>query len=511
MTNIFGQAKKKLAAFARSAPFFKKKSTQKDGQQELSGKTVPEKKILSVSTDPEKNSTVNSDKKISSKAKTNKPRWTLDQFKVVPKEGMSRFHDFDLPLKVMRGIASEKFEYCTPIQASALPYVLEGTDLVGKANTGTGKSAVFLLTIFSRLLSLPKEPQKNGAPRALIVAPTRELVVQIAKDGRRLGQFTGLRIEPVYGGAAYGKQMSILENKVVDVVVATPGRLLDFANKKVVSFDRCKILVIDEADRMLDMGFIPDMRRIISRIPPREKRHTMLFSATVSDDVKRLAYQWCVKPQYVEAESEQVAIDTIEQRVLLVTAEEKYTVLFNLIKGHPDSKIMVFANMKSEVRKLSERLNLDGMENLLLSGDVQQIKREKRLERFRSGAVKVLVATDVAGRGIHIEGINFVVNYTLPYEPEDYVHRIGRTGRAGASGTSVSFACEEGSFYLPDIEEYIGYSLSCTPPDEELLTPVPERKMVPQQKPKRRRRPRRNYNRPKKNSAKSTTSDRSSQ
>ena len=243
------------------------------------------------------------------------------------------------------------------------------------------------------------------------------------------------------------------------------------------------------------------MRRIISRVPPREKRQTMLFSATVSDDVKRLAYQWCVKPQYVEAESEQVAIDTIEQRVLLVTAEEKYTVLYNLIKAHPDSKIMVFANMKSEVRKLSERLNLDGTQNLLLSGDVQQIKREKRLERFRNGDVKVLVATDVAGRGIHIEGINFVVNYTLPYEPEDYVHRIGRTGRAGASGTSVSFACEEGSFYLPDIEEYIGYSLSCTPPEEELLTAVPERKAVPQQRPKRRRRPRRNQNRAKKDPA----------
>lgn len=404
-----------------------------------------------------------------------KPRWTLDNFEVPPREGLARFHDFDLPLSVMHGIADQQFEYCTLIQAKALPIVLEGKDLIGKANTGTGKSAVFLVAVFSRLLKENNPKRKKGSPRALVIAPTRELVVQIAKDGRKLGQHTGLRVHAVYGGTSYGAQMDTLRDKNVDVVVATPGRLLDFANKNVISFKDCNIMVIDEADRMLDMGFIPDVRRIISRIPAREERQTLLFSATVSDDVRRLAYQWCVKPEYVEAEQEQVSVDRINQQVYLATTEEKYLILYNLIQQKPDERIMVFANMKSQVRKLSERLQRDGVECVVLSGDVPQNKRESRLERFRAGKIKVLVATDVAGRGIHIEGISYVVNFTLPYEPEDYVHRIGRTGRAGAEGVAVSFACEEGAFVLPDIEEYIERSLECQVPPEELLVPVPPR------------------------------------
>lgn len=428
-----------------------------------------------------------------------KPRWSLDKFKIPPREGLSRFHDFELPLSVMHGIADQKFEYCTAIQAKALPGVLEGKDLVGKANTGTGKSAVFLIAIFSRLLKNRERRTKKGSPRALIIAPTRELVGQIAKDGKKLGQYTGLRIHAVYGGANYEGQMKAVGDHVIDVVVATPGRLLDFANKNVISFKECNIMVIDEADRMLDMGFIPDVRRIIGRIPPKEQRQTLLFSATVSDDVKRLAYQWCVKPEYLEAEQDQVSVDSIDQRVYLVTTEEKYYVLYNLIKQKPDERIMVFANMKSEVRKLSEKLQRDGIECALLSGDVPQSKRENRLERFRAGKVKVLVATDVAGRGIHIEGISYVVNFTLPYEPEDYVHRIGRTGRAGAEGVSISFACEEGAFVLPEIEEYIERSLECTVPPEDLVVPPPERteaevpKKRPVKRPAKGRRPRRNY------------------
>jgi ATP-dependent RNA helicase RhlB len=308
-----------------------------------------------------------------------------------------------------------------------------------------------------------------------VVAPTRELVIQIAKDARDICKYTKLRIHAVYGGAKYEAQMRELQERVVDVVIATPGRLLDFANKNVIAFKNCRIMVIDEADRMLDMGFMPDMRRIMSRIPPREERQTLLFSATLSDDVRRLAYQWCVKPEYIEAETEQVSVEAIQQRVYLVTTDEKYYVLYNLIRQFPGDRIMVFANMKSEVRKLSERLQHDGIDCALLSGDVTQDKRESRLERFRDGKVKVLVATDVAGRGIHIDNISYVVNYTLPYEPEDYVHRIGRTGRAGAEGVSVSFACEEGAFVLPEIEEFIGRSLECVVPPEELVQPPPER------------------------------------
>lgn len=404
-----------------------------------------------------------------------KPSWKLEDFQVVQREGLARFHDFALPLTVMHGIADQNFQYCTPIQEKALPLVLESRDLVGKANTGTGKSAVFLIAIFARLLKDLERQSKKGAPRALVVAPTRELVIQIAGDARVLGKYTGLRVHAVYGGAKYEAQMNELRERVVDVVIATPGRLLDFANKNVISFKECRIMVIDEADRMLDMGFIPDMRRIIGRIPPKEERQTLLFSATLSDDVRRLAYQWCVKPEYVEAEPEQVSETSIHQRVYLVTTEEKYYVLYNLIRQQPQDRIMVFANMKSEVRKLSERLQADGIECALLSGDVPQDKRESRLERFREGKVKVLVATDVAGRGIHIEDISYVVNYTLPYEPEDYVHRIGRTGRAGAEGVSISFACEEGAFALPEIEAFIGHPLECEVPSEDLVVPPPER------------------------------------
>lgn len=411
-------------------------------------------------------------------AKPRKPPWTLEQFPVTPIPGKARFHDFDLPLRVMRGIAEQKFEYCTPIQEKALKDVLAGKDLVGKANTGTGKTAVFLLAIFSRLLGGRRN--KKGQPRALVLAPTRELVVQIAKDGKKLAKYCNLTVRSAYGGVDYQKQLEILENRSCDLLVATPGRLLDFVGKGVVDLSHCRILVLDEADRMLDMGFIPDVRRIVGRLAPKEKRQTMLFSATVPDDVQRLASQWCIKPAVVEAEPEQVAVDTVEQVVYLTTAEEKYAVLYNLIQANPKERIIVFANMKNEAKRLSDRLQRNSIDCVLLSGDVAQNKRMTRLENFRSGKVKILVATDVAGRGIHIDGITFVVNYTLPYEPEDYVHRIGRTGRAGAAGKAVSFACEEGSFYLPEIEEYIERKLECTVPDESLLVPAPKGTAKPQ-------------------------------
>jgi len=405
--------------------------------------------------------------------KEKKSSWTLDSFPVNPLEGKSRFHDFNIPLPVMRAICSQGFEYCTAIQSKALEDVLAGKDLIGKANTGTGKSAVFLIAIISRLLQERENGRKKGV-RALVLAPTRELVMQIAKDGEGLAKYCDIAVLPVYGGVDYQKQMDSLRRKRCDVVIATPGRLLDFLGKGVLSLGNCKILVLDEADRMLDMGFIPDVRRIVGRTPDRRERQTMLFSATVPEDVRRLAMQWSVQPIMVEAEPEQMAVETVEQVVYLATQEDKYKILYNLIKQNSDDRILVFANMKSETRKLSDRLKRNGIDCLLLSGDVPQNKRAARLERFRSGQVKILVATDVAGRGIHIEGITLVVNYTLPYEPEDYVHRIGRTGRAGATGRAVSFACDEGAFYLPDIEEYIGRTLECIQPEESLLATPPK-------------------------------------
>jgi ATP-dependent RNA helicase RhlB len=400
--------------------------------------------------------------------------WDLTQFQVEPVAGKTRFHDLDLPLPLMRAIADLKFQFCTPIQTQALPDALLGRDLIGRASTGTGKSAVFLIAIFTRLL---REQERGkapvGTPRALIIAPTRELVIQIAKDAKALAKYTNLKIVSAYGGTDYQKQEKSMTEQVVDVVVATPGRLLDFESKKIITLNRAAIMVIDEADRMLDMGFIPDVRRIIYKTPPKEKRQTMLFSATFTDEVKQLSAQWCKEPITVETEADQVAVDTVQQIVYLTTTAEKFTVLYNLIANTEHERIMVFTNMKNEARRLSERLERHGVKCTLLSGDVPQEKRTARLEAFREGRVKVMIATDVAGRGIHINGISHVINYTLPYEPEDYVHRIGRTGRAGVSGISISFACEEDAFVLPEIEEYLGEPLHCIQPEESLLAAVP--------------------------------------
>ena len=404
--------------------------------------------------------------------------WSLADFEVAPLPGRSRFHDFAIDLRIMRGIASQKFQYCTPIQEKALPIVLEGQDLVGRAQTGTGKTAVFLVGLYCRLLNDRKPWPANGHPRALIIAPTRELVIQIAKDGKKLGSFTPLTICAVYGGADYLKQQEMVSGQRCDIVVATPGRLLDFVRKQIIFFDSCTNLVIDEADRMLDMGFIPDVRRILGHLPPKEKRQTMLFSATITDDVRRLASQWCKDPVSVEAGEETIDVERIEQRVYLTTEQEKFKLLYNLAARTVNGRILVFANMKSEAAELAAKLQAHGVNCQLLTGDVPQYKRTKRLESFRSGKTLLLVATDVAGRGIHIDDIKYVVNYTLPYEPEDYVHRIGRTGRAGADGVAISFACETGSFYLPAIEEFIDRTLECVVPEDDLLLEPPEPKPV---------------------------------
>ncbi len=402
-----------------------------------------------------------------------KPRkWTVSQFQVKPEEGKARFHDFKLPPGLMHGIADLNFRYCTPIQQQALPDVIAGKDLIGKASTGTGKSAVFLIGIFSRLLREQQQKRKNGTPRALIIAPTRELVIQIAKDARAIAKYLPMRVAEAYGGTDYERQQRNIRNYPVDILVATPGRLLDFSRKGVVQLHQAGIMVIDEADRMLDMGFIPDVRSIIHKLPNRDKRQTMMFSATITEDVTRLASQWCVKPVSVETETEQVAVDTVEQLVYTLTKNEKYRVLYNIIKMDSCDRVIIFTNMKRDAKRLEERLRRDGINCALLTGDVPQQKRTARLENFRQGKIKALVATDVAGRGIHIDGVSHVVNFTLPYEPEDYVHRIGRTGRAGAAGISISFADEESSFYLMDIEEYIGEALPCFPPEKELLKPV---------------------------------------
>lgn len=404
--------------------------------------------------------------------------WSLEQYQVEPAEGKKRFHDFDLPSELMHGVAELGFQYCTPIQALSLEHALAGKNVTGKAQTGTGKTAAFLVAILTRYLRSPEARQERGGmPRALVIAPTRELVIQICKDAAALGKYCGLRSLAVYGGMDYERQKREVSDAPVDLLVATPGRLLDFMRSRVIDLSKVDTLVIDEADRMLDMGFIPDVRSIINRLPPKEKRCTMLYSATLTDDVMRLASQWMEAPVRVEVESEQVTTKTVKQIVYVVTANEKFTVLYNLIQQYPDSRILVFCNRRNTTEDVADSLSRRGIRCEMLSGDVNQNRRLRVLEDFREGKIRIVVATDVAGRGLHVDDIGFVVNFDFPYEPEDYVHRIGRTGRAGASGTAISFADEDESFIIPDIEKYIGEELKCTvlQSDDPLLVKLPER------------------------------------
>ena len=402
--------------------------------------------------------------------KAKKAPWDLSLFNVPEVEGKVRFHDLGLSVSLMQGIADLGFQYCSPIQAQSLPNTLNKHDLLGKAQTGTGKTAAFLVAIIDDLLKNPiSDKRYAGEARALVIAPTRELVIQIADDAKALTKHADLTVHTLVGGMDYGKQQQHIQDKLVDILIATPGRLLDFASNKDVYLDQVEILVLDEADRMLDMGFIPQVRRIVRLTPHRENRQTLFFSATFTDDVKRLAEQWTLDPVTVEIEPDSVATDTVTQHVYLVSTDEKYTLLTNLVKQPDVDSVIVFANRRDECRRLQERLLKQGLKAGLLSGEVAQNKRVKTLDAFKNGRLKILVATDVAGRGIHIDGISHVVNFTLPEEPEDYVHRIGRTGRAGKEGVSISFACEDDAFLLPDIEALLGKKLPCEQPPEALL------------------------------------------
>jgi ATP-dependent RNA helicase RhlB len=397
--------------------------------------------------------------------------WDVSQFNVPPTEGKTRFQDFDLPAPLLHAICDLGFEYCTPIQAEILPSTLSGKDASGRAQTGTGKTAAFLITVITRMLYKPiPGKRKPGTPRILILAPTRELVLQISEEARQLSKYCALKIVSVFGGMDYAKQRKQLAVGPVDIIVATPGRLLDFHRRQDINLKKIEALIIDEADRMLDMGFIPDVRKIIYGTPAKDKRQTLLFSATLTGEITRLASQWTLNPISVEIEPEQVAVETVEQIVYIVTTNEKFALLFNIIERENLTQVLVFCNRRDEVRRLAEMLTRHGINCSVLSGDVPQKKRIRRLEEFKAGKIRVLVATDVAGRGIHIEGMDHVINFTLPHEPEHYVHRIGRTGRAGAAGTSVSFADEKDAFQIPAIEEFTDRKLNCIQPKEDWLT-----------------------------------------
>lgn len=417
------------------------------------------------------------------------PLWKPDQYLVEPVDGKTRFHDFDLSYALMHAIADADFRYCTPIQAETLPHTLQGKDMIGQAQTGTGKTAAFMITIIQRLVkSRPMGKRPNGTPRALILAPTRELVIQIIKDTHVLTKYLHLKTAQAFGGTDYRKQQAQL-TEIVDILVATPGRLLDFQKQNLIDLSKVEVLVLDEADRMLDMGFLPDVRQIVRATPFKDKRQTLLFSATFPDEIRRAAEGWTTNPITISIEPKQITAQTVDQIMYIITNDQKYRLLYNLIMQQDLQRVLIFANRRDETRYLTEKLQRDGIHCAMLSGDVAQDKRIKTLESFRNGKIRVLVATDVAGRGLHIDAISHVINFTLPDDPEDYVHRIGRTGRAGALGTSISFATEDDAFHVPEIEALIGQKFNCIQPEASLLAEPPVSKPAPKPAPKPIRKP----------------------
>lgn len=383
-----------------------------------------------------------------------------------------RFDSFPFSEAIMRGIRDAGFEYCTPIQAKTLPIALDGRDIAGQAQTGTGKTAAFLLATLHELDQEPAELSRRPTqPRAFMLAPTRELAVQIYNDACVLAAHTGLKVRVVFGGTGYESQRKALEDGV-DILIGTPGRIIDYFKQHVFDLRAIQVLVLDEADRMFDLGFIKDIRYLLRRCPTPENRQGMLFSATLSYRVTELAYEHMNNPQKVVIEAEQITADRVKETAYMVANDEKVRLLVGLMRRLGESRVIVFINTKREADKVWGFLEGNGYPAAILSGDVPQKKRLSLLKRFSGGEVAVLVATDVAARGLHIEGVTHVVNYDLPEDAEDYVHRIGRTARAGAEGDAISFVCETYAFSLPDIEQFIGHKITVQPVSLELLPDV---------------------------------------
>jgi len=385
-----------------------------------------------------------------------------------------RFDSLALPEPIARGIAEAGFEQCTPIQAQTLPIALAGRDVAGQAQTGTGKTAAFLVAIFTTLLRRPAAPTRPGnAPRALVVAPTRELAVQIHKDAEALGAFTGLTMGLAFGGTDYEKQRRTLEEGV-DVLIGTPGRIIDFFKQRVFELRYVQVAVLDEADRMFDLGFISDIRYILRRMPRPEQRLSMLFSATLSHRVLELAYEHMNNPELVRIEPDRVLVDGVRQALYFPATNEKVPLLVGLLRSMDPHRTMVFVNTRRAADELERVLKANGFHAEALSGDVPQRKRLRMLRDFHAGNLAILIATDVASRGLHVPDVSHIFNFDLPQDAEDYVHRIGRTARAGAEGDAISFGCEEYVVSLPDIESFIGHKIPV-----ETITPEKLVKTLP--------------------------------
>ncbi len=373
---------------------------------------------------------------------------------------------------LLQGIDEAGFKFCTPIQAAALPPALAGRDVAGQAQTGTGKTAAFLLATFNRLLQQPAPAgRKETQPRAVILAPTRELAIQIHKDAEVLGKFTDFKLGLVYGGVGYESQRKMLEQGV-DILIATPGRLIDYFKQHIFDLKAVQVMVLDEADRMFDLGFIKDIRFLLRRMPPPAERLGMLFSATLSYRVNELAYEHMNNPLLIKIESDTITADNVKEVLYHTASEEKIPLLVGLLRKQQMTRGLIFINTKGAAERVNAWLSANGLRAAVLSGDVPQTKRQRLLHDFQQGKFPILVATDVAARGLHIPEVSHVFNFDLPQDPEDYVHRIGRTARAGASGDAISFACEEYAFSLPEIEKYIGHKIPIERVSDDLLGPL---------------------------------------
>jgi len=381
----------------------------------------------------------------------------------------TQFSSLDLPSELLQGLEETGFSLCTPIQEKTLPLALKGQDVAGQAQTGTGKTAAFLLAAMTRLLRNPaSEQRKKNQPRALMLAPTRELAIQIFKDAEQLGKHTGLKLALAYGGTGYETQRQTIEEGC-DILIGTPGRIIDYFKQHVFNLKEAEVVVLDEADRMFDLGFIKDIRYLLRRTPEPTKRLGLLFSATLSHRVMELAYEHMNNPEEVVIEAETMTADKVTQVVYHTANEEKIPFLLGMMKHMDPSRSIVFTNTKRAAERVWGYLEGNDIKAGILSGDVPQNKRQRLLEEFKDGTLPVLVATDVAARGLHITGVSHVFNYDLPDNSEDYVHRIGRTARAGESGDAISFACETYAFNLMDIEEYIGHRLPVEHVEQDML------------------------------------------
>lgn len=398
-----------------------------------------------------------------------------------------RFDSLALDERVQAGIRDAGFEYCTPIQAKTLPIALKFQDVAGQAQTGTGKTAAFLIATYERLLKAEAPAEGQRQPRAFMLAPTRELAVQIANDAEVIGKHTGLIVGLAYGGTDYEKQRKHIESGI-DILIGTPGRIIDYYKQGIFKLDQVLVAVLDEADRMFDLGFIKDIRYLLRRLPDPDKRLNLLFSATLSHRVMELAFEHMNEPELVRIEPDKVTADRVRQAIFYTANEDKMPLLVGLIREMGGARIMVFVNMKRDAEKVQSYLEANGIHAAAISGDVPQKKRLRMLMDFQEGKLPVLIGTDVASRGLHVPDVNYVINYDLPHEAEDYVHRIGRTARAGAAGDAISFGCETYSMSLPDIEEYIGHKIPLANYNPDELPKLIKPKYKPRAKPQGGRR-----------------------